>query len=205
MQLAKCLKCLGFTTICDVVFGLFMATWFFTRHVCYLMICKSIHFDTPRLMPTSCYSGSAEDLQGPFPVPDGWSYLLEPFRDPTGTVCMTDGIRKGFLAYLLLLQVVIIVWSAMIVKVAVRVLRGDSAEDVRSDDEGEEEEKIQEEPGFLISQVIEEEVGAESIDFEAWKRRTGSHGGAKSTGISLRGRSDRKELLDRIGCEKQID
>ncbi|KAI1759383.1 longevity-assurance protein [Hypoxylon sp. FL1150] len=204
--LAKCLKCLGFTTICDIVFDLFAVTWFATRHVFYLMICKSIYFDTPRLMPTSCYSGPAEDLQGPSPVPDGWSYLLEPFRNPTGTVCMTDGIRHGFLAYLLLLQIVITAWSISIIKVAVRVLRGGSAEDVRSDDEGEEEEKAgEEEPESSTSQVIEEEVGAESIDFEAWKRRTGSHGGAKSTGISLRGRSDRKELLDRIGCEKQID
>ncbi|KAI0179801.1 longevity-assurance protein [Hypoxylon sp. FL1284] len=205
--LAKCLKCLGFTTICDVVFGMFMVTWLVTRHVFYLMVCWSIHYDLSRLVPVPCFSGTAGDVQGPFPVPDGWSYLLEPFFKPGGAVCMSNGTRNGFLAYLLLLEVVIAVWSAAIVQVTIQVLRGGNAEDIRSDDEEEVEEKEQgeEESEPLVSQVIEEEVGVDSINFEAWKRRTGSPGAAKSTGISLRGRSDRKEFLDRIGCEKQID
>ncbi|XXH01573.1 hypothetical protein Hte_007933 [Hypoxylon texense] len=204
--LAKCLKCLGFTTICDVLFGLFMVTWLVTRHLFYMMICWSIYFDMPRLIPINCHRGTAENIQGLSSSPDGWSYLLEPFRDPTGTVCMGYGIRVGFLSYLLLLQAVMIVWSVLIVQVAIRVLKRDGAEDVRSDEEEEEETRDQEEETERWApQVIEEEVGAESIDFKAWKRRTGSPGTAKSTGISLLGHSDRKEFLDRIGCEKQID
>ncbi|KAI0521913.1 longevity-assurance protein [Xylaria bambusicola] len=206
--LAKCLKCLGFTTICDVIFGIFMVTWLVTRHIFYLMVCWSVYRDSPRHMPTSCYDGPADNLRGPFPAPEGRSYLLEPFRNPGGIVCMTEGIRIGFLSYLLVLQAIMIPWSAAIVRVAIQVLRGDNAEDVRSDDEEEEEVEEDEKVGFENAQGgIEEEVGAEVIDFDAWKRRSGvkqQHTG-RSSGASISRHSDRKELLNRIGCERQIE
>ncbi|OTA95313.1 hypothetical protein M434DRAFT_20324 [Hypoxylon sp. CO27-5] len=201
--LAKCLRYIGFTTICDVTFGIFMVTWFLTRHVFYLMICWSVYSDTPRLMPTACYEGSADDLHGPFPVPDGWLHLLKPFRNPTGVVCMDDGIRKGFLLFLLLLEVVMAMWFVLIIQVAIRVLKGDGAEDVRSDEEGEGEEQEDLEHGQ--PQILEEEVGVESINFEVWKRRHGVKEASRSSALALPGHSDRKELLNRIGCEKQID
>jgi very-long-chain ceramide synthase len=145
-------------------------------------------------------------------VPEGQSYLLEPFRNPGGLVCMTKEITMGFLAYLLILQAIMIPWSAAIVRVAVRVLRGDSAEDVRSDDEDEEEEDVEEEKGDWAEsekvQVFEEEVEAEMVDFDAWKRRNGVRETAATTrtsGASISRHSDRKELLNRIGCERQID
>ena len=106
----------------------------------------------------------------------------------------------GFLSYLLFLEVIMCMWFALIVKVAVRVLNGSGAEDVRSDDEAEEEVD-----GLDESNPIEEEVGAEDIDFEHWERRTGIKKATGSTSISLPGHSDRKEILNRIGCEKQID
>ncbi|KAI0407697.1 longevity-assurance protein [Xylaria palmicola] len=204
--LAKCLKCLGFTTICDIVFGIFLVTWLATRHVFYLMVCYSIYADSPRLMPASCYHGPAEKIQGPFPVSESTSHLLEPFRDSAGTICMTESIRMGFLAYLLVLQAIMIPWSWAIVRVAIRVVRGDGAEDVRSDDEGETDEVEEDEKdGLLNAQVFEEEVGAEVIDFDAWKRRNGIKQAAKSSGASISRHSDRKELLNRIGCERQIE
>ncbi|KAI1349041.1 longevity-assurance protein [Xylaria sp. FL0043] len=202
--LAKCLKYLGFTTICDVIFGIFMVTWLVTRHVFYLMVCWSVYYDSPRHMPTACYKGTADNLQGPLPVPEGRSYLLEPFRNPTGLVCMNEGIRIGFLSYLLVLQAIMIPWSAAIVQVAIRVIRGQNAEDVRSDDEEEEEVEGDEKEDLEIAQ-IEEEVGVEVIDFEAWKRRSGVKPTARATGASLSRHSDRKELLNRIGCERQIE
>ncbi|KAI1291154.1 longevity-assurance protein [Xylaria venustula] len=204
--LAKCLKYLGFTTITDVIFGIFMVTWLVTRHVFYLMVCWSVYYDSPRHMPTSCYEGPADNLQGPLPVPEGRSYLLEPFRDSMGVVCMTEGIRTVFLSYLLLLQAIMIPWSAAIVRVAMQVVRGDNAEDVRSDDEEEEDEEIEDEKaGFEDPQIIEEEVGVEVIDFDAWKRRSGVKATARASGASLSRHSDRKELLNRIGCERQIE
>ncbi|KAI0861550.1 longevity-assurance protein [Xylaria cubensis] len=203
--LAKCLKYLGFTTICDVIFGVFLVTWLITRHVIYLMVCYSVYNDSPRLMPASCYQGPADDLQGPFPVPEGWSYLLTPFRNPTGIVCMSEGIRIGFLSYLLILQAIMIPWAWAIVRVAIRVVRGDNAEDVRSDDEEEEDEvDYDEKTEFEYAQIVEE-VGAEVIDFDAWKRRHGIKQPARSSGASISRHSDRKELLNRIGCERQIE
>ncbi|KAI1332586.1 longevity-assurance protein [Xylariaceae sp. FL0255] len=211
---AKCLKYLGFTTITDVIFGLFMVTWLFTRHIFYMMICWSVYFDSKRVMPSACWKGTATILEGPLTVPNNsWTYFLEPYRNPAGLVCMSDGLRVGFLAYLLALQGVMLVWSAAIVRVAIRVLRGDGADDVRSEDEDEdEEEEIEEydEQEWLVNeksaQVFEEEVGVEAIDFDVWKRRTGmKETGSRSSGVRVSRHSDRKELLNRIGCEKQID
>ncbi|RYC66149.1 hypothetical protein CHU98_g55 [Xylaria longipes] len=199
--------CLGFTTICDVIFGIFLVTWLLTRHVFYLMVCYSVYRDSPDLMPTLCYQGHGNDLQGPLPIPEGWSYLLEPFRNPAGIVCMNGGIRMGFLSYLLILQAIMIPWSWAIVRVAIRVVRGDSAEDVRSDDEEEEEDDEidgDEKSEFENGQIFEE-VEAEVIDFDAWKRRHGIRETARSSGASISRHSDRKELLNRIGCERQIE
>ncbi|RYP69093.1 hypothetical protein DL771_006324 [Monosporascus sp. 5C6A] len=197
--LAKCLKYLGFTTACDVLFGAFMITWFISRHVFYPMVCWSIYSDPPRLLRSACYGGTADNLQGPFPVPDDWSHLLDPFRDPSGAICTNDNIIFGFLCYLLLLQVIMVMWFVLIVQVAIRVLRGSGAEDVRSDDEMEVDAERS------VAQPIEEEVGVEDIDLKQWERRTGVKGATGSTAISLSGHVDRKELLNRIGCEKQID
>ncbi|KAJ2993152.1 hypothetical protein NUW58_g1930 [Xylaria curta] len=203
--LAKCLKALGFTTICDVIFGIFMVTWLVTRHILYLMVCYSVYTDLPRFMPTRCFQGPADNLQGPFPVPEGWSYLLEPVRNPGGLICMTEGINGGFLTYLLTLQVIMIPWSWAIVRVAIRVLRGDGAEDVRSDDEDEEDDVDEDEKVEFENAQLIEEVGAEVIDFEAWKRRNGIQQTGRSSGTSISRHSDRKELLNRIGCERQIE
>jgi acyl-CoA-dependent ceramide synthase len=191
--------------MCDVVFGIFMGSWFIARHVFYMMACWSIYADLPVQTPESCYSGSAQNLTGPFDVPSGLGYLLEPFRDPTGTVCWTNNIRLGFLTCLLFLQLLQVMWFTMIVQIAVRVLMGGSADDDRSDHEGDDKEEEEEEFEYEEAQPLEEEVGVEAIDLKGWERRTGLKRPASSTAVSLPGHSDRKELLGRIGCEKQVD
>ena len=52
---------------------------------------------------------------------------------------------------------------------------------------------------------LEEEVGVEALDLKGWERRAGVRRPASASGVSLPGHSDRKELLGRIGCEKQVD
>ncbi|RDL33014.1 uncharacterized protein BP5553_08453 [Venustampulla echinocandica] len=141
---------------------------------------------------------------GPFPIPQGWSHLLDPFRHPTGTVCFNDNIMLGFLSYLLILQVMMLVWSVFIIRVAVRVLNGKGAEDIRSDNE-EEENGEEEEFEYEEARPLEEEVGVEAIDLTAWERRTAVKMATSSSGASLPGHIDHKELLHRIGCKKQID
>ncbi|KIM98393.1 hypothetical protein OIDMADRAFT_167214 [Oidiodendron maius Zn] len=200
--LAKCFKYLGLTAIADILFGVFVVVWLLSRHVFYLMTCWSVYSDLPRLIESACYRGTAENLHGPFPVPHGQSHLFEPFHNPAGIVCFNDNIMFGFLASLLALQVLMFIWSCSIIQVVVRVLKGNGADDIRSDEEADMEE---EEFEYEETQPLEEEVGVEAIDLRGWKRRTGASRVASTGGVSMSGHSTRKELLNRIGCEKQID
>jgi acyl-CoA-dependent ceramide synthase len=199
IQLAKCLKYLGFTTICDVLFGIFMASFFIARHVIFLIICWSIYSDIPRIITPGCYHGNMNDLQGPLPVPNDWSHVFQPFRHPDGIVCWNDNIMHAFLGTLLILQVITAIWFVAIVRVAIRVLRGGCAEDIRSDDEAECDEEVE----YEELPPLEEEVGVEEINLVGWERRSGNKRGAHASGVTFS--STRKELLNRVGCEKQID
>jgi acyl-CoA-dependent ceramide synthase len=140
-------------------------------------------------------------------VPNDWYHLLDPFLNSSGTVCWNDNIRLGFLSYLLGLQAIMVLWSTFIIRVAVRFLQGNSAEDIRSDgeDDGEEEEVVEKEDKPTEAQPIEEEVSVESIDLKGWRRRNAGQRVRGSTGVSVRGRSGREEILNRIGCETKID
>ncbi|KAL7791564.1 TLC domain-containing protein [Trichoderma ceciliae] len=219
--LAKCAKYLGYTTLCDYLFGLFVIVWLATRHVFFLMACYSVYIDCHALVPHSCFQGSMSNLQGPLPQVSGWSWLLEPFRDPEGMVCFNNQIYTGFMTYLLALQGIMMIWSYAILKVVVRVLSGNNAEDIRSDDEEvdelEEEETMDgeypdgwAEPGFEFnpeSGLLEEEAEVDDGVVRAWERRNriSPKRSGSSSGLHLPGQSDRKEFLNRIGCEKQID
>jgi very-long-chain ceramide synthase len=208
------LKYLGFTTVCDVVFGIFMTTWVAARHVIYLMVCWSVYADIPVVIPYGCYRGKNGAITGPFPPPDRFGHLFQPFRDPEGIVCWNDGIKWGFLSALLFLQGITLMWFWMIVQVAIRVLRGGKADDTRSDDEGETED-LDEKVLETIKQLdeaelapFEEEVGVEAINLKgrtsnASKNRYRKSSGTAS-GVSIPGHSDRKELLGRIGCDKGV-
>lgn len=182
-----------------------MLTWFVARHVFFNMVCWSIYKDASDVLPIGCFQGSQNELEGPFEAPPGYSFYLEPLIKSDGLLCHNESIKYSFLGLLLTLQAVCIFWFALIVNVAVRVLRGAGADDVRSDDEGEEEEE-EDEFVYEEAQPLEEEVGVEELDLKSWERRTGVKRSASSaTGVSLPGHSDRKELLGRIGCEKQVD
>ncbi len=94
-------------------------------------------------------------------------------------------------------------------RVAWRVINGGTAEDSRSDDEGDEDSEHEEVDTIHAPQVaelapFEEEVGVESIHLKGRTspaRRFRKANGSAS-GVMLPGHSDRKELLGRIGCDK---
>ncbi|KAL7943343.1 longevity assurance proteins LAG1/LAC1 [Trichoderma barbatum] len=136
--LAKCAKYLGYRRLCDCLFGIFVVIWLATRHVFFLMVIHSVYYDTERLVPYACFQGSMSNLQGPLPQPSAWS-LFEPFHSPQGMICANGNIFTGFFIYLVVLQGLMVIWSYAILKVAVRVLRGRNAEDIRSEDEDEDE------------------------------------------------------------------
>ncbi|KAF3768876.1 longevity assurance proteins LAG1/LAC1 [Cryphonectria parasitica EP155] len=203
---SKCLKYAGFTNACDVGFGLFMLSWFVNRHVLFNIVCWSIYKHPSEILTRGCFRGPQSELEGPFEQPAGYGPYFEPFLKADGLVCWQPIVTNSFLALLLALQVICIVWFAMIVKVAIRVVRGAGADDVRSDDECEDEEEEEDEFVYEEAQPFEEEVGVEELDLKSWERRTGvKRTSTTATGVSLPGHSDRKELLGRIGCEKQVD
>lgn len=207
--MAKCLKYLGFKTLCDTAFGAFMLAWFAARHILYVAVCYSVWAHTDELVPYGCFSGSNPKLAGPLDPPDsrGLLYLVDPLLSNNGLVCYNHTVKWCFLSALLFLQGITVFWFAMIIRVAVGVLSGKGAEDTRSGDEMEDDE---EESGGEWEEEeeappLEEEVGVEGIDLKGWERRTGVKRQAVASGVSLAGHSDRKELLGRIGCEKQVD
>lgn len=193
--------------MCDVVFGIFMVTWVIARHILYLMVCHSVWKDIPANIDYGCYSGAQGNMTGPFPAPDTFQHLLEPFRDPEGVVCFNHNIKWMFLSGLLALQVITLVWFWMIVQVAVKVLRGGQADDTRSDDEDDNYEDIDQEVLEVAEPVavkpLEEEVGVEAISLKGRPSSAGSKryrkGVSSASGVTL---PDRKELLGRIGCDK---
>lgn len=189
-----------------------MVVWFGARHVVYLTICYSVWADIPEVINYGCYSGKNGAIVGPFPAPDKFAHLLQPFRDPEGIVCWNNNVKWGFLGALLFLQAITIMWFVMIIKVVIRVLRGAPADDIRSDDEDDgEAEDIEDEiledakhPAELAP--YEEEVGVEAINLKGRTSNASKNRYKKTTvsatGVSIPGHSDRKELLGRIGCDK---
>lgn len=164
------------------------------------------------IIPIGCYHGSQDNLTGPTPLPEqGWGHMIDPFINPSGTICYSDNVRYGFLGALGFLQVLTILWFFLIVQVAIRVIKGIGADDIRSDDEGEDEEEeleIENEKGSMVSkgaQPIELDV-EQPVDFTRWKSKAGvNKRSASSSAVNLPGHYNRKELLSRIGCEKQVD
>lgn len=168
------------------------------------MVCWSIYAHALVIIRGGCYVGTNDSMVGPIEAPAGFSYLIEPFFSATGRVCFNETIKWAFLTPLLLLQGITIFWFTMIVRVAIKVIRGDGAEDSRSDDEYEEGEDEEE---LIYEEIhpLEQEVGVEDLDLKSWERRNGLKKQASASGVSLPGHSDRKELLGRIGCEKQVE
>jgi acyl-CoA-dependent ceramide synthase len=148
---------MGYTTACDIAFGIFVIAWFATRHVLYMTICWSIYYDAPRDMAPGCYftpnhpatpnsSYAPHEPQLFVPISDTaafeahggnkpWGNLLKAYNDQNGPICWNPSIRYYFLGLLLFLQALCCVWFSMVIKVVYKVLSGKGADDVRSDDE----------------------------------------------------------------------
>lgn len=211
---AKLLKYLRFQTACDIMFGVFMVTWFVTRHILYLSVLYSIHYHVPEEIRYGCFRGSTQHLEGPLPVPDGFEKWTMPFRDPEGLICFTDSVRVGFASMLAVLQCILCMWFVLIVRMAYKVVAGQGADDSRSDDEDDEEDEVYvaEEKKELIASVhpsaepkplVEKDVlSADYGPHSGSRRSTRRKEGGQSSGINVLGSADRKELLGRIGCDK---
>ena len=189
------------------MFVVFMVSWFVARHVLYMTVCYSVWKHTPQVIPYGCFFDANNSITGPFQLPadkQGPLYLLKPLWNPSGLICYDDNVKWTFLSMLLFLQALTVMWFSLIIRVAVRVVKGEGADDMRSDHEGCEDVDAEDDEDDLYEEThaLAEEVGVDELDLKNWaeRRRTGT-----ATGVSLPGHSDRKELLGRIGCEKQVE
>jgi acyl-CoA-dependent ceramide synthase len=139
LPLAKVLRYVSLQRSCDAAFTVFVAAWIITRHVFFLAICWSIHKHVHvTTMAYGTYSLATGDLLSTESNNDIFFNIFQPFLDPPAkSVAFNANIRQLFLGLLLLLQCITIAWFAMIVRVIVRMIRGEGATDSRSDDEGD--------------------------------------------------------------------
>ncbi|KAJ5665654.1 uncharacterized protein N7477_008102 [Penicillium maclennaniae] len=203
---AKILKYLKFQNACNVAFGIFMSTWFVTRHILYNVLTWSIHKNIPAKTPYGCYTdGKMTSTNG---YPNALAYMFAPFQSLENPICMNATIKWIFLAFLMSLQVLSIVWFTMIVRVAYGVICTGAADDSRSDEEDEVEINDEEATNGSVRLAAKESVSATPTVNDAapslGRRRSNGAGSMRARG---RGRvpfdqSDRKALLGRIGCDK---
>ena len=226
VQLAKILKYIGWQKACDACFALFVILWLAARHAAYLCICWSIYahvnevampygtYSLHQLVPGTSNSGLRLSKDGGH---EALVNIYQPFWNPKAeSVQFNARVRWGFLGLLLGLQCITLMWFVMICRVIARVLRGEGADDSRSDDEGgcsaseDEDEGIAPEPQVEKARFIEIEAEPSELSY-AGVRRNGSgsrrpkskSGGGFASGLHL---GDRKEILNRIGClsEEQL-
>lgn len=141
-QAAKILRYLGYQKLCDFAFGVFLVTWVVSRHIVYIAILKSVHYDAAALVPFSCFSVETKE---PLPPNDKWILSAHSLGSQPDRTCFSANLLRAFYWLLVLLQVITLVWLYMIGKVAYKVVTGTGAEDTRSDDEGDGEEEEGEE------------------------------------------------------------
>ncbi|CAO3637113.1 unnamed protein product [Mucor hiemalis] len=118
LSLAKILKYLGFTNVCDIAFGLFAAFWPITRHIFFSIVT--------------------------------WSVAVEPARyftlewNPSEGKYFSLFTQKIFVGLLMMLNVIMFYWFLMIVKVIAKLFQGSGADDIRSDDEEDDNDRSDE-------------------------------------------------------------
>ncbi|WWC69626.1 uncharacterized protein I206_103569 [Kwoniella pini CBS 10737] len=115
LPLAKMLRYLTYTTACDVTFVIFLISWLLSREIGLFLVIKSIYQDTPK------YIG-----------------LKSKFSTSTGNY-LTYNTYIGFIGLVSLLWILASIWFYMAIKVAIKVIKGQGAEDTRSDDEDQDE------------------------------------------------------------------
>ncbi|KAI8068472.1 TLC domain-containing protein [Gongronella butleri] len=114
LALAKILKYVGFTTLCDYAFAMFAIAWPVTRHGFFSVI---------------VYATITEP-----------SKYLDMLWEPEKGKYFTPFTQKLYIFLFLSLNFIMVYWFAMILRVIINVVRGNNAEDTRSDDEDEEDE-----------------------------------------------------------------
>lgn len=115
---AKMLKYLRYDTMCDAMFGLFV-------------IASGLFWDTAFITTSHGQLLLMRQI-----VAAACQYMAENGQK----ICFNPHIHRGFVALLIALQIITLIWLYMIVRVIVKIVKGGGAEDSRSDDEDDDEE-----------------------------------------------------------------
>ncbi|KAI8596008.1 TLC domain-containing protein [Dissophora ornata] len=146
LAVPKILKYMGYTTICDVLFGLFVVSWAITRHYLFPIIIMSL-YNKPQK-------------------------FIDMVWNPEQDQYMSLNVQRGFLALLYGLEAVLCFWFLMVFKVIYKMFNGAAADDNRSHDEdsGEEEEEV-----VVVEGQVAEKLGvaAGKKDASVLKQRVG--------------------------------
>src|SRR6266550_1762672 len=100
---------------CDVTFGIFLVSWFITRHILFIFVIKAV-YDLPKFL---------EDFN---PTVLMW------FNGLLWTLQVMSNVSLTTASSSILFQVLQLVWFWMICRVAWRVVSGRGATDERSED-----------------------------------------------------------------------
>ncbi|KAJ1562305.1 sphingosine N-acyltransferase lag1 [Nowakowskiella sp. JEL0078] len=119
LSLAKVIKYVPSspTLITDVLFGIFMISWVYTRHLYFMLrVMPSVYWDSLTYIEDKKFSGFTT----------GHFYSMT--------------VHNIFIGLFVILELLMCYWFALIVRVAMKVFTGTGADDVRSDEEDEVEE-----------------------------------------------------------------
>lgn len=115
---AKMLKYLNYSRACDAMFTVFMISWIVCRHGLYLYFTYSAATDGLELMHTGCHYDEYGEL----------------------VTCVGHNMPKFLITLLLFLHCITMLWFYLIAKVAIKVIKGDGAEEPRSDGEDDDDD-----------------------------------------------------------------
>lgn len=147
------LKYLELQRLCDTTFFLFLVSWPYTRHYIYNLILISVYFDIPLIFHRDNRNSPTYQT---IPPKGGGSWGKGYNWNPQQGYYFTYEVHMAFIALLATLQAILLLWFAMIVRLAVRVVRGAHAEDDRSDDEDNEEDTVEDsDNGDIASLSVE--------------------------------------------------
>jgi len=139
------LKYVELQRLCDTTFLLFLISWPYTRHYIYIKLLYSAYFDAPVIFHRDNHNRPSYQIN---PPRGGGAWQIGCDWNPQEGYYFTKEVHIAFIILLAILQVLLIFWFAMIGRLAVRVIRGFPADDVRSDvedelDDEEEEEEVE--------------------------------------------------------------
>ncbi|KAG0258480.1 sphingosine N-acyltransferase lag1, partial [Linnemannia exigua] len=174
LAICKMLKYCQKDQVADVGFVFFVVTWIYTRHVWFGQIIWSTYREAPQFATMV------------------WN--------PSKGLYFTPVVLKGFQVLLCGLYAVLLFWLVMIFKVVFKVLKGENSEDVRSEDEEEAGEEVEENKAPRLVFYIDGGAALEKKDTHQERQQKRDKAG-KEAGAALDTLQRRIHNNKRLTCQ----